>query len=239
MDSLLKDKEFKWDRLCLPWIEEDERVTLFFFLVISMLRFIVLHELGHIYYGHGRTDEGRLMMIVEGNSSKEDTRRKAIVSQAKEIIADSFALGKYFLLLNGEYDSSNIDTMRKLIRDKMLNSPRMRLRAILISAFLVFQLLDRNNWTNKAAKLATHPPAPFRMKALYATALELKFPKLPENEIIEEISLANTLGDAILSIGLNVYPNHYWLESIEGKEFDSHFHAIHKEMANWQEKATS
>ena len=35
--------------------------------------------------------------------------------------------------------------------------------------------------------LASHPPAPFRVKSLYATALELKLPHLPEKEIIEEI----------------------------------------------------
>ena len=82
-------------------------------------------------------------MIVDGEAADTDARRKAIVSQAKEIVADSDALNAHLRMLNAEYDRADLDSTRQLLRDKMLASPRARLRATLLSAFLVFQLLDR------------------------------------------------------------------------------------------------
>jgi hypothetical protein len=172
-------------------------------------------------------------MIVDGDAADTDARRKAVVSQAKEIVADSYALNAHLRMLNAEYDRADLDSMRQLLRDKMLASPRARLRATLLSAFLDFQLLDRHRWTIETAMLATHPPAPFRVKSLYATALERKLPQLPEKEIIEEISVAQSLGSAVLSVGLNRFPNPAWLQAIEGPQFDAQFSEIFVEMPNW------
>jgi hypothetical protein len=229
----LEADRFVWNPAYLPWIADAERVQLFVFLVSSMARFVVLHELGHIHFGHGHTEGQQLAMIVDGEAADTDARRKAIVSQAKEIVADSYALNAHLRMLNAEYDSADLDSMQQLLRDKMLASPRARLRATLLSAFLVFQLLDRHHWTIETAMLASHPPAPFRVKSLYATALELKLPHLPEKEIIEEISVAHVLGNAVLSVGLNRFPNVAWLQVIEGPEFDAQFGEIFAEMPNW------
>ena len=49
-----------WIPAYLPWIADAERVQLFVFLVASMARFVVLHELGHIHFGHGRTEGSSL-----------------------------------------------------------------------------------------------------------------------------------------------------------------------------------
>lgn len=229
----LADDRFVWNAAYLPWITDPERMQIFAFLVISMTRFVILHELGHIYFGHGRTAEKPLTMVVDGDASDQKARRNAIVSQAKEIAADSYALNTFLRYLNAEYEGADLDPMRQLLRDRMLSSPRDRLRVTLLSAFLIFRLLDRHSWTIESARLATHPPAPFRVKALYATALNLKLPQLQEAEIIEEVSVAQNLGNAVLGVGLNQFPNLDWLTSISRTEFDVQFGEIFAEMPNW------
>ena len=233
MQRHLAADRFVWNSAYLPWITDAERMQLFVFLVTSMARFVVLHELGHIHLGHGHTDGQPLAMIVDGDVADTDARRKAIVSQAKEIVADSYALNAHLHMLNAEYDKPDLDAMRQLLRNKMLASPRARLRATLLSAFLIFQLLDRHSWTTETAMLASHPPAPFRLKSLYATALELKLAQLPEQEIIEEISIAQYLGHAVLSVGLSRLPDVSWLQAVEGPEFNAQFDEIFAEMPNW------
>ena len=233
VEKHLAANDFIWSSAYIPWINDAERQQLFAFLVSSLTRFIVLHELGHIQFGRSRANEKQLPMNIDGDATDEDERRNAIISQAKEVIADSYAFNAHLRLLNTEYESTDLDSMRDLLFAKMLPSPRMRLRATLLSAFLVFQLLDRHYWTIQSALLATHPPAPFRMKSLYAAALNLKLSELPEKEIIEEVSVASILGNAVLSVGFNFFPNFDWLKTIEGEAFDSQFNEIFARMQKW------
>ncbi|TAN59440.1 MAG: hypothetical protein EPN20_15090 [Magnetospirillum sp.] len=239
VEKHLAANDFIWNSAYLPWINDAERQQLFAFLVSSLTRFIVLHELGHIHFGHSRANEKQIPMSIDGDAADEDERREAIKSQAKEIVADSYAFNAHLWLLNAEYERADLDPMRRLLHDKMLTSPRMRLRATLLSAFLVFQLLDRHYWTIQSAMLATHPPAPFRMKSLYATALNLKLSQLPEKEVIEEVSFAQTFGNAVLSVGCNFFPYFDWLKTIEHEAFDSQFNEIFVEMQNWNVIAQS
>ena len=234
-DQIL-DEPFKWHSAYTPWMEDGERQVIFAYLLISMSRFVLLHEIGHIGYGHSRQSPEQpalLSAIIDGDPTDEEDRRAAIISQAKEIAADGFAFRTHLKLQGAEFSISPLDPMRQLLADKLIGTPRLQLRWTLLSAYLVFQILDRRTWSVEKARLATHPPAPFRIKSLYAAALNLKLPDLPESEIIEEISAAQALGSAVLDVGLKRFPDMFWLNRVSGEVFDKMFLDIYGELHHW------
>lgn len=220
----------------VPWMSDGERQIVFAYLLVSMSRFVVLHEIGHIGYAHGGRAVGsptRLTAIIDGEATDEAERRAAITSQAKEIAADGFAFNMHLQLQDAELGVTDLDPMRRLLADKLIGTPRLRLRWTLLSAYLVFQLLDRRKWNIKTARLATHPPAPFRAKCLYAAALELKRADLPQSEIVEEVAVARKLGSAVLDVGLQRFPNLLWVDQVQGEAFDEMFMELYAELHDW------
>lgn len=168
-----------------------------------------------------------------GDGTDETERQAATISQAKEIAADGFAFNVHLQLQDSEFGTTTLDPMRQKLADKLIGTPRLRLRWTLLCAYLVFRLLDRRKWNIETAKLATHPPAPFRLKCLYAAALELKRPDLPESQIEEEVFIARELGSVVLDMGLQRLPNLFWLNRVEGAAFDEMFMKIYGELHNW------
>ncbi|MEQ8393688.1 MAG: hypothetical protein RIC85_02280 [Gammaproteobacteria bacterium] len=236
VEEQLRDEPFRWHRAYVPWMDDSERQMIFAYLLVSMSRFVVLHEIGHIGYAHGRRALGSpalLTAIVDGEGTDEAERRAAITSQAKEIAADGFAFNTHLQLQDAELGITDLDPMRRLLADKLIGTPRLRLRWTLLCAYLVFQLLDRRKWSLETARLATHPPAPFRVKCLYAAALELNRPNLPKSEITEEVVVARTLGSAVLDVGLQRFPNLLWLDQVGGEAFDKLFMELHGELHDW------
>ncbi len=236
VEGQLRNEQFRWHRAYTPWMEDCERQFIFAYLLASMSRFVVLHELGHIGYAHGRRAPGSastMIEIIDGESTDAAAHRTAITSQAKEIAADGFAFNTHLRLLEAELSGTDLDPMRRLLADKLVGMPRLRLRWTFLCAYLVFQILDRRQWSIETARLASHPPAQFRVKCLYAAALELKCPLLPENEIVEEVSVAQTLGSAILAVGMQRFPDMFWLDRVQGEAFDEVFKELHEELHNW------
>lgn len=236
VENQLRGEPFKWHPAYVPWIDDGERQIIFTYLLTSMSRFVVLHEIGHIAYMHGRRELGSAEMmtaILDGEGTDDVKRRAAIVSQAKEIAADGFAFNTHLNLQDAEFGMTDLDPMRRLLADKLVGTPRLRLRWTLLCAYLVFRLLDRRKWSIETARLATHPPAPFRVKCLYAAALDLKRPNLPESDIVEEVSVAQTLGSAVLDVGLKRFPNLFWLNQVDDEAFNEFFMDIYAELHDW------
>lgn len=225
---------FHWSDAYAPWRADPERLQLFVFLLVQVHRFVVLHEAAHIVHGHGvlRAD-GSMDTMIDGESRAAEEEAGALDSQARELVADAEAFHLHFRLLEHEFSAPDLDPMRELLAQKLVPTPRERLRATLLSAFMVFQLLDRRRWSLKTARLSTHPPAPFRLKAIYGAALKLKHPEIDGRALEDEVLYSSYLGSAVVDIGLNRLPQLHWLRSVEGEEFDELFARIHARMSNW------
>ena len=236
VEDQLRGEPFRWHRAYVPWMSDGERQIVLAYLLVSMSRFVVLHEIGHIGYMHGRRtlgSTGMLTAIVDGDGADEAERRSAISSQAKEIAADGFAFNTHLRLQDAEFSGIDLEPMRQLLADKLTGTPRLRLRWTLLSAYLVFQLLDRRKWSIEMARLATHPPAPFRIKCLYAAALNLKRSDMSEDELVEEVSVARMLGSAVVGVGLKRFPNLFWLDQVGGEAFNEMFMELYAELHDW------
>lgn len=221
LQQLLNDEPFRWNSALVPWIEDAERVQLFGFLTMSLHRFVVLHELGHIVYGHGKRANDDNDLVVDGLETDFADQTAAITSQARELAADTYAINSLRQLFEAEFDRFDLDPMRKLLKPNLMNSPRARLRMVMFVAFAVFQILDRRNWTLEVAMNASHPPAPARMKAAYATALEMKLDGVSEKELQADVHAAHELSHAIISIGFDCYPDMDWIRQLDDPQFEA------------------
>ena len=236
VEGQLRPDRFVWNPAYVPWMADEERQIIFCYLLLSLSRFVVLHEVAHIGLGHGRPlgpSQEALDAIVDGKDPLEGDRAAAVRSQAKEIAADSWALNALLDYQDAEFATDEPDLMRKILASKLMGTPRLRLRWSLLTAFLVFQILDRHVWTSETARLASHPPAPFRVKNLYATALELRRADLPYAELEEEVGVAQTMGSVIRDVGLNRLPNLRWVNQVDGPDFDSMFFEIYEQLPDW------
>ena len=236
VEGQLQSDRFIWSPAYVPWMADEERQIIFVYLLLSLSRFVVLHEVAHIGLAHGKplgASQEALDAIVDGKNPMEGNRSTAVRSQAKEIAADSWAFNAFLDLQDAEFAVDEPDPMRRILASKLMGTPRLRLRWSLLTAFLVFQILDRHVWTIESARLASHPPAPFRVKNLYATALELRRPDLPYAEIEEEVGVAQTMGSAIRDVGLNRLSNLRGVNQVDGPEFDSMFFEIYEELPDW------
>lgn len=233
---MLESSPFSWEAQRLAWRENPEREQLFGFLVLQTHRFVLLHEAAHILHNHG--NRSRDLCVVDGAIASEETEAEAISSMARELVADAQAFHWHLDLLAARFADEEQDPMGDLLRRKIVQGPREWLRMTLLSAHLVFQLLDhRPMGSIEDVRLRSHPPAPFRVKAIYATALELVRADLPRSEIEEEVKFARFLGSAVVDIGMNRFPQIHWLNSVNGAEFDALFVDIYGEMSRWADPA--
>ena len=221
LQQLLRDEPFCWDSANIPWIENDERVQLFAFLTISLHRFVVLHELGHVVYGHGKRTDVDSHLIIDGLDTDFADETVAITSQAKELAADAYAINSLRRLFEHEFDRLELDPMRELLKSKLMNSPRERLGMVLFVAFAVFQILDRRNWTINLAMKASHPPAPARVKAAYATALEMKLEGVSAEDLQNIVREEHLRSHAVVSVGFDCYPDFDWIRRLDDAKFDA------------------
>ncbi|MES2443999.1 MAG: hypothetical protein V4574_14310 [Pseudomonadota bacterium] len=232
--NALENDFFDWKDGYIPWRDDPERQQLFAFLLIQTHRFVLLHEAAHILHRHSGGGSGKALgSVVDGGAPLEQDEAVAATKMARELIADTEAFHLHFRLLEHRFSEEPQDEMAKLLHEKLVGTPRERLRMTLLAAFLVFQILDHREWSIETARLRSHPPAPFRMKAIYATAVELKHPRLSLREIREEIVYARYLGSVVVDIGLNRLPQLGWLKQVDGPEFDTMFGRIYDEMHKW------
>lgn len=229
----LKHDFFDWEKGYYPWRNDPERLQLFVFLLIQVHRFVLLHEAAHILHNHGGSEPANILgTVVDGGAPLEPNEAAAANNMARELIADAEAFHLHFKLLEHRFAEPG-DEMAKLLNAKLVGSPPERLRMTLIAAFMVFQILDYREWSIETARLRSHPPAPFRMKAVYATALELKHPDLTLEMISDEIVHARLLGTMVVDIGLDRFPQLGWINQVDGMEFDELFGRIYQNMHKW------
>lgn len=238
IQDLIKTEPVRWNPGFLPWIEDEERVHLFLFLALSLHRFVVLHELGHIVLGHGGSEDSKIRPRIEVQHRDLQDRTAARQSQARELAADAYAINEMVSLFEVEYGREQLDPMRALIKSKLMGSGCERLRMVLFVAYAFFQILDRRNWSLAGAMLSTHPPAPARVKSALATALGLGINGATEEEVKNEVAVSSGLSQAIISVGFNIYPDLDWLKRLDEAEYNTWIISVLEEIPNYITRKT-
>lgn len=231
---LEEGRQFDWKTESKTWIDYPERQMLFLVILNTLFRFVAYHELGHIWNNHGLRRTGMSAnLCVDAVGACQIAVKDSIASQAREIIADSFAFKRTIEVLDRELDLKAELEMTKTVRKRLLPDRDEVASFVLIIAFLYFRVSDLSNWSGQARETLSHPPAPFRAKALAAALLEHKHLGISEKSAVLAIRKASIGVEALMGVILGAYPNFKWLDTVSGLDDAVHFQRIYDEIPNW------
>lgn len=231
--ELLDEKTpFDWQLEAAGWKQHPQRQMLFYVVLSILVRFVLLHEVGHLHHDHGRRRPASAMVVDQVAPSLLEPS-EAIPSQAREILADTFALSALVKILDRELSEKAGLEMTKIIREKLMPDQAALVQFVITVVYLYFRLSDRSDWEALPIDRLSHPPAPFRMKALFAALLEDPPLDLTEREAAKAVQAASYAGDAVMSVVLGIFPKPFWFETISGPDHDRHFVRIYEEFPNW------
>lgn len=226
---------FDWTMESIGWNQAGERQILFYAVLALSYRFVVLHEAGHIVNDHQprRRIHGADALLVDRPGPRMLDPEEAVRSQAREIIADGFAFLHTIETFNNELTNGSHLEMAQIIRERLTPDTPTLIRFTLTVIFLYFRLSDRLDWQSLPFQRFSHPPAPFRMKALFALLYEAKPLGIDEGGAASIIREAMASGDALMSVALNVFPQPDWIKQISTPAHDLHFERIYEQCPNW------
>ena len=237
--TLLKERQpFNWIIESASWRENPERQALFHTLLTSLLRFVTCHEVGHLAHDHGARkrngDAGVLPMLVDPIGAMDVKATDAVASQAREIIADSFALDYTIEVLRLELKQKAGMETAQLLRAKLFPDLESIASFVLLIAFVYFRVSDRSDWREIPLDRMSHPPAPFRARAVSAAFLELSGHHGFTRRIIgDALRRAESESDALICAILGTAPNPGWIQSVSTPEHDTHFERLRDEVPRW------
>lgn len=232
--DFLTDSSFNWV-LKPSWSDDAERLELFFQLLCSMVRFVVLHEAGHLWHQHGeRRKEGYRFEIDALGSKSLLEPKQALESQARELLADQFAFRSLLRVQHEEILHPPTRQSENNVRSALLSSPSEEIAFCLLTIYFYFYAVDQSNWDINNTHLYSHPPAPFRLKAILCDLLEFGALGMSPSECQSVIPRANVIADAVISTTFQRFPDLNWMSSMNDNRLLSHFTQLCDEIPNWQ-----
>ncbi len=234
--QLLEEKRpFNWAMESIGWKQAGERQILFYAVLALSFRFVVLHEVGHIAndHGHRRMRSGSGALLVDRPGPRLLDREEAVQSQARELIADGFAFQHTIVSFNNELSNGSHLELAQIVRERLTPDAPALINFVLSVVYLYFRLSDRSDWRSAPIDRLSHPPAPFRMKALLALLVETKPLGIDETTAATIISGTIPSGDALMSVMLDIFPQPEWIKQISTPAHDRHFGQIYKQFPNW------
>lgn len=233
-EILEEGRSFDWDFESVVWKGYPERQMLFYIVLGLLFRFVVFHEIGHLYNKHcDKRRAGAIRMLVDSIGPKIIDPKDAIPSQARELVSDHFAMIRTIELLNQELALKADLNMTKILRERLMPDRSSLVRFALTIICLYFRLSDRSDWQQCAVNTLSHPPAPFRMKALFSALIENPTLGLTEQEASDVIRGVTVQADVVMSVVLNIQPNPHWFDAISTPQHDSHFSTLCREYTKW------
>ncbi|WP_150803923.1 hypothetical protein [Pseudomonas fluorescens] len=234
--SDLSSIAFDWGVESKSWQKSGERQLIFFYILQTLTRFVILHELGHISHNHGARFQGGHSGFVDVDLAQPEllTNEEGVASQAREIIADNFAFIRLRELQERELAAKAGAEATDLLVKKLLPGEEERVGFLLTMAYVYFHMMDRHDWHSLDVFKLTHPPAPFRLKNLFALTLERGIVNLAEDEVGELLVRYHYGCNALVSVVYNHYPLVSLFEEVSAPRFDKLFNALYEEYPKWQ-----
>lgn len=216
------------------WARNPTRLALFFYVLLMLARFVVLHELGHIRHEHGtRTKNHNSFEVDEmGGSTRVLTQDEALASQARELVADDFAMSRLFMLQERELELKADTELVKALAPQLLDTRQRRHDFLLQVIHLYFTVMDRPDWDLSDLSTMSHPPAPMRLFALHIQAANGGFLKTTKRSALQRAAAFILAADALPCLLFNLYPS-LWQTSGDVSAFSRRYADIYPELKVW------
>ncbi|AFT87536.1 hypothetical protein [Paraburkholderia phenoliruptrix] len=212
------------------WKHDPERYALFFYLLLTLFRFVVFHEMGHFYHQHGkRSSDSSASMDVDSAQPKLLPENEALDAQAREIVADKFAMDMLTICTEAEIERMKSTPFMAPLEKKLLNSKERRAQFLLQAAYIYFAATDRlpDSVPEDSIKMS-HPPAAFRLVTLAAMVTE----KLGNKQAHSALA-ATIVGDALIAVALDRQPDQKWLARMQAPTLVEHYKNLYGRFSFW------
>jgi hypothetical protein len=232
----LGSRPFSWSEArASDWGRNPSRRALFFYVLLVLARFVVLHELGHIWHEHGaRTKDPRSFEIDEmAGSTGQLAQGQALASQARELVADDFALSRLWKIQERELVLKADTEFLKTLAPQLLDTRKRRHDFLLQMIHLYFTVMDRLDWRLSDLSTLSHPPAPMRLFALHMQAATGGFLKTSKRSALQRAAKFLMAADALPCFLFNRYPS-LWQVRGDVSAFSRQYAEIYPELQAWQ-----
>lgn len=232
----LGHRTFSWGEAnTSDWARNPKRQALFSYVLLVLARFVVLHELGHIWHEHGiRTTKRNSFEVDEMDGSTGAlTEDDALASQARELVADGFALSRLFRIQEQELVLKADTEFVKALAPQLLDTRKQRHDFLLQMIHLYFTVMDRPDWDLSDLSTMSHPPAPMRLFALHMQAANGGFLKMTKRSALQRAAAFILAADALPCFLFNRYPS-LWQTRGDVSGFSRRYAEIYPVLEAWQ-----
>ncbi|MFM0174611.1 hypothetical protein PQR33_35350 [Paraburkholderia sediminicola] len=212
------------------WKDDPERHALFFYLLLTLFRFVVFHEMGHFYHGHDkRSPESSASMDVDSAQPRLLPKNEALDAQARELVADKFAMDMLTICTEAEVERMKRTPFMAPLEKTLLNSKERRMQFLLQAAYIYFAATDRlpDSVPEEGIRMS-HPPAAFRLVTLAAMVTENL-----DGEKTHSALAATIVGDALIAVALDRKPDPEWLARMQVPTLVEHYKKLHDRFSFW------
>ena len=234
--EIIQDEPF--NVMAPPWQEDDERSGLFFYLLLTLFRFVILHEIGHLYYRHGdRLGDSRVVMDIDSVEPRLLSEEDALDAQARELAADNFAMQMLLSIQESELERIARTKLVAPLGEKLLDTGQKRITFLLYVAYIFFAAMDRRPGASPSDAIRmSHPPAAFRLVTVVASIMRIAEESLGEEEARNTVRVAGFLGDALLAIALDRELSPAWVARMQDKIFSEHYAKLYARVGLWMRR---
>ncbi|KAF1046382.1 MAG: hypothetical protein GAK35_01069 [Herbaspirillum frisingense] len=217
----------------VSWSRYSEKEGIFCFILLSLFRFVILHEMGHIVHRHGRRSHlsGQGYLLMDGIEQPTMASDSILDSHAREIVADKTAMQLCHHLLEEQFFILATYSDIKEFAHTYLGTEINRIKFLTQIAYLYFAAIDQFLVTPfEIGSVRSHPPAPFRAITIATTAVH-GYEKDPRRtQVVQFLPPAENM----LAIAIGKRTNRQWLaQLLEDPRYEAHYRALFDRVDRW------
>ncbi|SOE97607.1 hypothetical protein SAMN05414139_10752 [Burkholderia sp. D7] len=230
-ETLASLEPFEFDVGRFPWLMSAERQALFMFISNTMFRFVIFHELGHFFHEHGGANSPEHVMDYDEMAAA--SRIGDIDQQAKELLADGYGFQRLLHFVRQHLLTPFPDPVRTLLATHFASSDEDLAIFVSTIVYIYFQMTEAPRDRHREPEAWSHPPAPFRLKAILATTLEHGVLDIRPNAAQRLLQASILRSQALITTMLDQHATEEWLGSVSGAMFDAHYERLLEAMPRW------
>lgn len=224
---------FIWDIDNCPWRVDKERQALFVFSLSTLFRFVISHELGHLYYNHGDKEMRLGYNGIEIDEIESNSRECGFNPQARELVADKFGFDLVVEFQKRHLDSQKDSGIGEILYKKLAQSEYDLALFVMQMMYVYFHVSERDIWKKENPETWSHPPAPFRLRTICAAVIEHGVLQIGSKEAKKLLQHVLESSDELVAVLLEKSPGSTWLVSSHESILSKHYEKIFPLLFVW------
>lgn len=224
---------FNWDDESCPWRMDEERKALFVFCLTTLFRFVISHELGHLYYKHGDKEKRLKYSGIEIDAIDSVSRERGFNPQARELVADKYGFDLVIDYQKRHLASQKHEGIGRILYEKLAKSDYDLAVFVMQMVYVYFYISERDVWKREDPETWSHPPAPFRLRTICASVIQDGVLEIKDEQALGVLNHVLLSSAPIIAVLFERKPEPTWLVSSREKILSEHYAKIFPLLFVW------